>query len=128
MNPQKLFIDAAVEAVVSRFIPKEFGANIDNAKPRTLPTFIPKVKIQEYLADKAKASGLTYTFIYVGGWLDAGPHRSLLISSTGDTTTTYDNGNVPFSAVTMDTTANGMLRPWITLKRLRIVPFTSRAS
>ncbi|RAL08043.1 aromatic alcohol reductase [Aspergillus homomorphus CBS 101889] len=108
-DAQKAFVDAAIESGVSRFIPSEFSANLANPKARTLPTFIPKVKLQEYLIEKAKGSGLTYTFIYGGGWLDAGSHRSFLISSTGDTTNRYDGGDVLFSASTLDTVADAIL-------------------
>ncbi|OGM51001.1 hypothetical protein ABOM_000059 [Aspergillus bombycis] len=106
---QIALIDAAVEARVRRFIPSEFSANLDNPKARTLPIFVPKVKVQEYLFQKAKESGLTYTIIYGGGWLDAGSHRSFLLNISGETTNTYDGGNVPFSASTLDTVADSVV-------------------
>ena len=108
-DAQKAFIDAAVETGVSRFIPSEFSANLANPKARTLPVFASKVKLQEYLVEKAKFSDLTYTFIYGGAWLDAGSHRSFLISSTGDTTNIYDGGDVPFSVSTLDTVADAIV-------------------
>jgi len=58
--------------------------------------------------EKSKTSDLTYTFIYGGGWLDAGSLRSFLISSTGDTTNIYYNGDVPFSVSTLDTVADAI--------------------
>ena len=109
VDAQQAFIDAAVEAGVSRFIPSEFSANLTHPNARTLPVFAPKVKIQEYLVEKAKNTGLTYTFIYCGGWLDAGSHRSFLISSTGDTTNIFDGGDVTFSASTLDTVASAIV-------------------
>ncbi|PLB53256.1 NAD(P)-binding protein [Aspergillus steynii IBT 23096] len=109
VDAQQAFIDAAVEAGVSRFIPSEFSANLTHPNARTLPVFAPKVKIQEYLVEKAKNTGLTYTFIYCGGWLDAGSHRSFLISSTGDTTNIFDGGDVAFSASTLDTVASAIV-------------------
>ncbi|RBR26459.1 uncharacterized protein FIESC28_00753 [Fusarium coffeatum] len=109
VDTQKAFIDAAIEAGVSRFIPSEFSANLANPKARTLPVFLPKVKLQEYLVEKAEASDLTYTFIYGGAWLDAGSHRSFLISSTGDTTNIYDGGDIPFSVSTLDTVADAII-------------------
>ncbi|KAF4967226.1 hypothetical protein FSARC_5205 [Fusarium sarcochroum] len=108
-DAQKAFVDAAIAAGVSRFIPSEFSANLANANARTLPVFAAKVKLQEYLVEKARDSDLTYTFIYGGGWLDAGPHRSFLISSTGDTTNTYDGGDVRFSVSTLDTVADAIV-------------------
>ncbi|CAG8947966.1 unnamed protein product [Penicillium salamii] len=108
-DTQKAFVDASIEAGVSRFIPSEFSANLANQKARTLPVFVPKVKLQEYLIGKAKDTDLTYTFIYGGGWLDAGPHRSFLVSSIGETTKTYDGGDVPFSASTLDTVADAIV-------------------
>ncbi|KAI1057391.1 hypothetical protein LB507_011546 [Fusarium sp. FIESC RH6] len=108
-DAQKAFIDAAIETGVSRFIPSEFSANLANPKARTLPVFVPKVELQEYLVEKTKASNLTYTFIYGGAWLDAGSHRSFLISSTGDTTKIYDGGDIPFSVSTLDTVADAIV-------------------
>ncbi|KAM0549197.1 hypothetical protein ACHAPJ_009506 [Fusarium lateritium] len=108
-DAQKGFVDAAIDAGVSRFIPSEFSANLANANARTLPVFAAKIKLQEYLVEKTKYSDLTYTFIYGGGWLDAGRHRSFLISSTGDTTNTYDGGDVRFSASTLDTVADAIV-------------------
>ena len=108
-DAQKAFIDAAVETGVSRFIPSEFSATLANPKARTIPVFVPKVKLQEYLVEKAKASDLTYTFVYGGAWLDAGSHRSFLISSTGDTTNIYDGGDIPISESTLDTVAEAIV-------------------
>lgn len=61
------------------------------------------------MIEKAKASDLTYTFIYGGAWLDAGSHRSFLVSSTGDKTNIYDGGDIPFSVSTLDTVADAIL-------------------
>lgn len=119
VDSQQAFIDAAVEAGVSRFIPSEFSANFTNPNARTLPVFAPKVKIQEYLVEKAKNTGLTYTLIYCGGWLDAGSHRSFLISSTGDTTNVFDGGDVPFSTSTLDTVASAIVSTLVHLEETK---------
>lgn len=108
-DAQKAFIDAAIETGVSRLISSEFSANLANSRARNIPVFVPHVKLREYLVEKAKASDLTYTFTYGGVWLDARSHRSLLISSTGDTTKIYDDGDIPISESTLDTVAEAIV-------------------
>ncbi|OJJ61691.1 hypothetical protein ASPSYDRAFT_40234 [Aspergillus sydowii CBS 593.65] len=106
---QIAIINAAAEAGVSRFIPSEYSANLDNEKARNLPIFRPKVKVQEHLVETAKFSGLTYTFIYGGAWLDAGSSRSFVLNFSGQTTCLYDGGDVPFSATTLGSVADAVL-------------------
>ncbi|KAH8434151.1 aromatic alcohol reductase [Aspergillus melleus] len=106
---QIALINAAAEAGVSRFIPSEYSANLDNEKARTLPIFRPKVKVQEHLVEMAKRSTLTYTFIYGGAWLDAGSSRSFVLDFSGQNTCLYDGGDVPFSATTLGSVAEAVI-------------------
>ncbi|KAJ9055953.1 hypothetical protein DSO57_1028765 [Entomophthora muscae] len=57
---QERFINAAKEAGVSRFIPSEFGTDVEG---NTSPFFAPKVKTREVL----ETSGLEYTY-YINGF------------------------------------------------------------
>jgi len=57
---QKTLIDAAVEAGVQRFIPAEFGSEVNEAEAEKNPIFLPKLEIRRYLQSKESA-GLTWT-------------------------------------------------------------------
>lgn len=46
ISAQKLLTDASIDAGVKRFVPSEFGANIDDPKTRMIPWNVDKVKIQ----------------------------------------------------------------------------------
>jgi saccharopine dehydrogenase-like NADP-dependent oxidoreductase len=67
---EKALIDAAIEAGVKRFLPSEYG--VDNTNPATSglsPVFRRKADIIEYLKSK-EATGLTWTAVPTGMWLD----------------------------------------------------------
>jgi len=60
-TPQKILIDAALESkTVKRFLPSEFGVDVESAPKGTF--FDGKKKVEEYLKEK----GLPYTLIYSG--------------------------------------------------------------
>ena len=77
--PQRTIIDAAIAAGVKRFIPSEFGSNVSNPRNRAYPVYAHKVQIQEYLSEKAKTSGITYTYIYNNAFLDWGLEQNFLL-------------------------------------------------
>ncbi|KAI0228762.1 hypothetical protein L0F63_005325 [Massospora cicadina] len=60
---QARFVSAAKEAGVVRFIPSEFGINVEG---KNSEFFLPKVKTREMV----KASGLEYTFYCTGFFMD----------------------------------------------------------
>jgi hypothetical protein len=67
---ERALIDAAVEAGVKRFLPSEYG--VDNTNPAASglsPVFRRKADIIEYLKSK-EGSGLSWTAVPTGMWLD----------------------------------------------------------
>jgi uncharacterized protein YbjT (DUF2867 family) len=67
---EKDAIDAAIEAGVKRFIPSEYGLNNTNPVARALsPVFDIKGHQIEYLKSK-ESTGLTWTAVATGLWLD----------------------------------------------------------
>jgi len=67
---EKTIIDAAIEAGVKRFLPSEYGIDNTNSVSRELsPVFKRKADILEYLKSK-EATGLTWTAVPTGMWLD----------------------------------------------------------
>jgi saccharopine dehydrogenase-like NADP-dependent oxidoreductase len=67
---EKSIIDAAIEAGVKRFLPSEYGIDNTNPVSRDLsPVFKRKADIIDYLKSK-EATGLTWTAVPTGMWLD----------------------------------------------------------
>ncbi|RDW61129.1 aromatic alcohol reductase [Aspergillus mulundensis] len=69
---QTNLIHASVAAGVPRFIPSEFGADLDNPVNRAAPTYRGKVGVQELLKTLAAENQITYTIVYNGAFLDWG--------------------------------------------------------
>lgn len=67
---EEKLIDAAVDAGVKRFLPSEYGVDNTNPAARKLcPVFDSKGAIIEYLKAK-EDTGLTWTAVPTGLWLD----------------------------------------------------------
>lgn len=96
-------IDAAILAGVRRFVPSEFGSNLDNKNTRALPVFARKVKTQDYLIEKAKTTSLTYTFVYNGPFLDWGLEHHFILNTSEYKPSLFDGGVQPFSTTTLET-------------------------
>ena len=69
---QKLLIDAAIEARVKLFFASEFGGNIMSPHYRLFPTEIvgDKVKVREYLEERAKMGEIAWTSLNGGPFFD----------------------------------------------------------
>ncbi|KAK8104380.1 uncharacterized protein PG998_011413 [Apiospora kogelbergensis] len=105
---QLALIDAAIAAGVRRFIPSEFGSNLANPKTRANPVFKHKVQTEEYLVEKARATGLTYTFFYNNAFLDWALRANFIVDFTQSKPQVLDGGDTPFSATTMQSVADGL--------------------
>jgi hypothetical protein len=65
------FIDAAIVAGVRRFIPSDFGLDNLNRRGREVsPVYEAKGKMTEYLMEKCQESGMEWTCICCGTWVD----------------------------------------------------------
>lgn len=100
---QQQLIDAAVAAGVRRFLPSEFGCDLDDARTRTLPVFAEKVRTADYLAARARDSGLSYTLVSSGVFLDQAIKLGLCIDASAPDATTkvWGDGSAVFSSTTM---------------------------
>ncbi|KAF5614740.1 oxidoreductase [Fusarium sp. NRRL 52700] len=90
-NLQCALVDAAAASGVQRFIPSNFGCGQENSLTRTLPVFAEKVKIEDYLVEKAQATSLSYTFIYNNLFLD------------------WNGGDLPISVARLSTVVKGIV-------------------
>jgi uncharacterized protein YbjT (DUF2867 family) len=106
---QDVLVDAAIAAGVQRFLPSEFGSDISNPNTQQLPVFAAKVKLNAYLAEKAKTSSLTYTLVRNSGFLDWGVKVGFLIDSKSGSPHIYDGGNKPFSVTTLATVGEAVV-------------------
>ena len=104
---QVRLIDAAIAAGVKRFIPSEFGSNNRNERARKLPVYAAKVKIQEYLAEKAPESqnaGFTYTCIFTSAFFDLCLKAGFLPGKE-----MYDGGERRFSTTRLETVGKAVV-------------------
>jgi NmrA-like family len=70
VDVEKKLIDASIAAGVSHFMPSQFGSDIDDPRCVSLvPLDEWKREITDYLREK-EGSGLTWTGIYSGPFLD----------------------------------------------------------
>lgn len=106
---QQTLIDASVAAGVKRFIPSDFGSNLDNPKTRALPVYMQKVKIQEYLVEKSKVTGLSYTVVYNSAFLDWGLQKGFILKTSDGKPTIIDGGDLEFSATTLKTIGDAVV-------------------
>ncbi|CAG9981912.1 unnamed protein product [Clonostachys byssicola] len=109
LQGQKLLVDAAIAAGVSRFLPSEFGSNLDFPNTRKLPVFAHKVEVQDYLIEKAKTSPITYTFVYNSAFLDWGLQHNFILGHADGKPAIYDGGDITFSATTLSTVADAVI-------------------
>jgi NmrA-like family len=64
-------VEGAAAAHVKRFIPGHYSADMRNEKSRHLAIMKSTIALQEKLIDIAqKANGMTYTFVFTGGFLE----------------------------------------------------------
>lgn len=109
VDDQLTLIDAAVAAGVKRFVPSEFGSNLDVPSVRALPVFVHKVKVQDTLIEKAKTSPITYSFVYNSGFLDWGLEQDFVFQFSSPTPMIIDDGNSEFSVTTLSTVADAVV-------------------
>jgi len=107
---QNLYIDASVAAGVKRFIPSEFGCDLDNPQVAKLPIFGYKVAVKKHLEEQAAAyPGFSYTNIRNNVFLDWGLQNNVLFQPKSSHPRIFDGGDIPFNATTLETVANAVL-------------------
>lgn len=106
---QKNLIDAAIAAGVQRFMPSDFGSDLDNPIVRKLPVFAEKVKIHEYVMEKAKTTPLTWSSVANNAFLDWGLRHDFLIPLSNYKPRVIDGGSHVFSTTALNTVANAVV-------------------
>lgn len=95
---QSNLIAASVAAGVKRFLPSEFGCDIENPQAAKLPVFASKIDTSSKLKELSKTTSLSYTLVRTGPFLDWGLRLGFIFDAKNGKPNIYDNGNVKFSA------------------------------
>ncbi|RYC65193.1 hypothetical protein CHU98_g1024 [Xylaria longipes] len=98
-----LLVEAAAKAGVKRFLPSEFGSNTVHPKASQLPSYRDKIAVQAALKKEAQTSGMTYTLVLNGPFLDWGVRVGFLADVKGRSITLWDGGDRVFSTTTLPT-------------------------
>ena len=109
VDSQCALIDAAIAVGVHRLIPTEFAANLQNNNARKLINYESKVRVEEYLAAKAKADEIGHTFIYISSFADWSIEADILLNLRQKVIKLYNGGNDPVSMSTLSTAAHAVL-------------------
>lgn len=103
-------IDASVAAGVSRFIPSEFGSDLENVKAKALPVFGHKVAVNKHAEEKARENpNFSYTTVCNGGFLDWGLEKSFLLDWASGKPRIYDNGDQLLSVTTLSSVGQAVV-------------------
>ncbi|RSL56896.1 hypothetical protein CEP51_014331 [Fusarium floridanum] len=101
-------IDAAVAAGVKRFLPSEFGANLQNPNVRKLENYKNKVQVEDYLEERSRASGITYTYIYNNVLVDWATEKGVVLNLKHGHACLYNGGEQAVSMITVSTAAQAV--------------------
>lgn len=101
IDQQLLLVEAAGKAGVKRFIPSEFGSNTPHEKTGKLPVFQPKIAVQEALKKQTESTGMSYTVVCTGPFLDWGLMVGFIMNVKGKSINLYDGGDRVFSTTSL---------------------------
>ncbi|KAL1629116.1 hypothetical protein SLS56_005559 [Neofusicoccum ribis] len=110
IDVQRNLVDAAVNAGVRRMIPSEYGNDTQNPKLATLPIYLPKIAVREYLNTKVASNpGFSYTIIMNASFLAPGFALDFIVDVKNKKCNVKDGGDVLFSCATLETIAQAVV-------------------
>lgn len=109
LDHQANLVEAAAKAGVKRFIPAEYGADLLNPKTREFLVLASKIQVQDLLKVKAKETGMTYSLIFTGLFLDWGLDTGMVINVKEGKAKLYDGGDRIVSFTTTTTIAKAIV-------------------
>ncbi|KAI1087331.1 NAD(P)-binding protein [Rostrohypoxylon terebratum] len=109
LHVQVPLIEASVKAGVKRFILSEFGSNTFHPKTAALPGFANKIEIQNAAKKAAAESGLTWTAVVNGPFLDWGIAVEFLAKPSSKEIEYADGGNQKYSVSTLETVGKAVV-------------------
>ncbi|KAI1456248.1 NAD(P)-binding protein [Annulohypoxylon moriforme] len=109
LDVQIPLIEASVKAGVKRFLPSDFGSDTFNPKTSALPGFTSKIAVHNALKKAAAESGLTWTAIVNGPFLDWGVAVEFLAKSKSKEVEYVDGGDQKYSVSNLATVGKGVV-------------------
>jgi uncharacterized protein YbjT (DUF2867 family) len=107
---QSILIEAAVAAGVKRFIPSDFGADLDNPKTKEFPVYKAKLGVHKALREASAAnSNFTYTLVCNNAFLDWGLEKGVLINWRESKSKLFDGGEKKFSATSLESVGKSIV-------------------
>lgn len=94
---QKALAQASAASGVKRFIPSDFGSNLEHPEVRKLAVFKDKLELHDELKRLAKESKLTWTSIDNNAFLDWGLENKFILDPVEGKATLWDGGEHPVS-------------------------------
>lgn len=94
---QKALAQASAASGVKRFIPSDFGSNLEHPEVRKLAVFKDKLELHDELKRLAKESKLTWTSIDNNAFLDWGLENKFILDPVEGKATLWDGGDHPIS-------------------------------
>lgn len=109
ITAQNTLIDASIAAGVKRFIPSDYGSDLDNPGVRKLPVYAQKVEVQDYLIGKTKTTDLSYTTVYNNAFLDWGLEHDFIFKTSDYRPLIIDGGDLTFSSTSLPSVADAVV-------------------
>lgn len=109
VGEQQHLIEACLKAGIQRFIPAEFGADLENPKVQATPIYEPHCKIRNAIIEASKTSSLTYTFVHNGVFLDWGIEHGFVFGISEYKPVIIDGGDLVCSTTTMASIADAVV-------------------
>jgi len=107
---QTFMIDAAIEAGVKRFVPSNWGFDLESGPGSWQELLIPKYKTRDYLRQKAKEGKITWTTVINGLFLDWALELGYLnFDFTKKTVGVFDEGTNPIMLTTLSSVADSVV-------------------
>jgi uncharacterized protein YbjT (DUF2867 family) len=109
-KPQIALIDASIKAGVKRLIPSEYGADASIPEVRGIPYLRSKGIVQDYIVK----SGLSYTFLYTGPFLEWGL-KGFFLDPENAEAHVWNGGDIPIGTTLLSDVGlaivNTLLKP-----------------
>ncbi|KAG6367009.1 hypothetical protein INS49_001190 [Diaporthe citri] len=106
---QKALAQASADSGVKRFIPSDFGSNLENAEVRKLAVFKDKLELRDELVRLSKESKLTWTSVNNNAFLDWGLEHKFLLDPVEGKATLWDGGDHLISVTRLATVGQAVV-------------------
>jgi putative NADH-flavin reductase len=106
---QKALARASADSGVQRFIPSDFGCNLNNPEVRKLVVFKDKFEVHDELERLANEGRLTWTSVCNNAFLDWGLEHKFILDPVEGKATLWDGGEHPVSFTRLATVGQAVV-------------------